>query len=63
MDKLLYVGGLGWLLLVLKARACINDFMGLVKGTDGFLLMVVICTIALICVGTVLLIGGKRKAV
>ena len=62
MDKLLCTLGMGFIVAVIKAKEWLDGLTGMVKGEEGFLLMIGICAAALAVAGMVVL-NGKRQHV
>lgn len=61
MDKLLCALGMGLMVAFIKMKVWLEGVADLVKGTDGFVLILGICLGALIVAAAVMLIGNRKK--
>jgi len=49
MEKLLYMLGMAMIAVVIKVRTAAESVLEIFRGEDGFLMMVGICSVAMIC--------------
>ena len=62
MDKLLCTLGMGFIVGIIKVKEWMAGFSGMVKGEDGFLLMMGICAASL-TIATAVVLLGKGKII
>jgi len=62
MDKLLCTLGMGLIVFFVKMKSWLEGAAELVKGADGFVLMLGICAVALAVVSVYMLAGRRKTA-
>ena len=62
MDKLLCTLVMGFVIGIIKVKEWLTGFSGMVRGEEGFLMIMGICAAAIVAAGIVVLMGKRKHA-